>query len=117
MFDILLFLLYILGKEEIWMAKYSAEELSSRVNELDLDDDVKISLMEDITDSMDDSGYKELEQELANKNEELANKDIEYNNLLTKYKERFFSSDENKEEKELKEKENEEKIIDIKELF
>ena len=60
MFDILLFLLYILDKEEIEMAKYSAEELSSRINDLELDDDVKISLMEDITDSVSTGESEEL---------------------------------------------------------
>ena len=42
------------------MAKYSAEELSSRINELELDDDVKISLMEDITDSVSPDESEEL---------------------------------------------------------
>ena len=42
------------------MAKYSAEELSSRINELELDDDVKISLMEDITDSVTPDESEEL---------------------------------------------------------
>ena len=51
------------------MAKYSAEELSSRVNELELDDEVKISLMEDITDSIspDESEEKEEPEELEEK--------------------------------------------------
>ena len=42
------------------MAKYSAEELSSRINDLELDDEVKISLMEDITDSVSPDESEEL---------------------------------------------------------
>ena len=42
------------------MAKFSAEELSARINDLELDDDVKISLMEDITDSITPEESEEL---------------------------------------------------------
>ena len=38
------------------MAKFSAEELSARINDLELDDDVKISLMEDITEIIKERG-------------------------------------------------------------
>lgn len=92
------------------MAKFSAEELSSRINDLELDDDVKISLMEDITDSIspDES------EELSSLKEEISKKDSELEELKTKYKERFLKASEEKEEKEedLEEKE----VIDIKEI-
>ena len=94
------------------MAKYSAEELSSRVNELELDDDVKISLMEDITDSVspDES------EELAGIKAELEKAKADYEELKEKYKARFLkaveSDEEEKDEEDLEEKE----VIDVKEL-
>ena len=95
------------------MAKYSAEELSGRVNELDLDEDVKISLMEDITDSISD---KESE-ELATLKDELDKTKEEYDALKEKYKSRFLQAVEVKEEEKKEDEDLEEKeIIDIKEI-
>lgn len=91
------------------MAKYSAEELSSRINDLELDDDVKISLMEDITDSVspDES------EELASVRAELEKAKADYEELKEKYKARFLKAVESEEEeKDLEEKE----VIDVKEL-
>lgn len=93
------------------MAKFSAEELSSRINDLELDDEIKISLMEDITDSVspDES------EELSYLKEEIQKKDSELEELKEKYKERFLKASEEKEEpkdEDLEEKE----IIDIKEI-
>ena len=93
------------------MAKYSAEELSSRVNELELDDDVKISLMEDITDSVSPAES----EELAGIRAELEKAKADYEELKEKYKARFLKaveSDEEKVEDDLEEKE----VIDVKEL-
>lgn len=94
------------------MAKYSAEELSSRVNELDLDDDVKISLMEDITDSVspDES------EELAGIKSELEKSKADYEELKEKYKARFLKAVESDEEKEEQEDLEEKEVIDVKEL-
>ena len=95
------------------MAKYSAEELSSRVNELELDDDVKISLMEDITDSVtpDES------EELANLKAEVEKTKAEYEELKEKYKARFLKAVETEEKEEVKYDDLEEKeVIDVKEL-
>lgn len=95
------------------MAKYSAEELSSRINELDLDDDVKISLMEDITDSVspDES------EELAGIKAELEKKAAELEELKEKYKARFLKAVESdEEEKEDTEDLEEKEVIDVKEL-
>lgn len=94
------------------MAKVSAEELSSRINELELDDDTKISLMEDITDSIspDDS------EELGQLREEIAKKDSELEELKSKYKERFLKATEEKSEKEESEELEEKEVIDIKEI-
>ena len=95
------------------MAKYSAEELSSRVNELELDDDVKISLMEDITDSVtpDES------EELASLKAEVEKAHADYEELKEKYKARFLKAVDTEEEKEVKDDDLEEKeVIDVKEL-
>ena len=97
------------------MAKFSAEELSSRINELELDDEVKISLMEDITDSVspDES------EELASLKAELEKKVAELDELKEKYKARFLKAVEESEEVE-SEKEDEDleekEVIDIKEI-
>lgn len=95
------------------MAKYSAEELSSRINDLELDDDVKISLMEDITDSVspDES------EELASVRAELEKAKADYEELKEKYKSRFLQAVETEEVEEVKDDDLEEKeVIDIKEL-
>ena len=95
------------------MAKYSAEELSSRINELELDDDVKISLMEDITDSVspDES------EELAGIKAELEKISAELEELKEKYKARFLKAVESdEEEKEDTEDLEEKEVIDVKEL-
>lgn len=95
------------------MAKYSAEELSSRINELELDDDVKIALMEDITDSVspDES------EELASLRAELEKAKADYEELKEKYKARFLKAVESDEEEKVEDEDLEEKeVIDVKEL-
>ena len=96
------------------MAKYSAEDLSSRINELELDDEVKISLMEDITDSVspDES------EELAALKSELEKAKADYEELKEKYKARFLKAVESEEVKEEVEDEDleEKEVIDIKEI-
>lgn len=97
------------------MAKYSAEDLSSRINELELDDEVKISLMEDITDSVspDES------EELAALKSELEKAKADYEELKEKYKARFLNAVKEDEEvkEEVKDEDLEEKeVIDIKEI-
>ena len=91
------------------MAKYSAEELSSRINDLDLDDEVKISLMEDITDSVS----SDESEELAGLKAEIEKVHTDYEDLKEKYKARFLKAVESeKEDEDLEEKE----VIDVKEL-
>lgn len=95
------------------MAKYSAEELSSRINDLELDDDVKIALMEDITDSVspDES------EELASLKAELEKAKADYEELKEKYKARFLKAVESDEEEKVEDEDLEEKeVIDVKEL-
>lgn len=100
------------------MAKYSAEELSSRINELDLDDEVKISLMEDITDSITNEDSEEvasLKSELDKKQSELDEKTKNFDELKEKYKSRFLKADDEVVD-EVKEDLEEKEVIDITEI-
>lgn len=100
------------------MAKYSAEELSSRINELDLDDEVKISLMEDITDSITNEDSEEvatLKSELDKKQSELDEITRNFNELKEKYKSRFLKADDEVVD-EVKEDLEEKEVIDITEI-
>ena len=94
------------------MAKFSAEELSGRINELELDDDVKISLMEDITDSVTPDESEELESLKA----EIEKTRGELDELKEKYKARFLKAVDTDEVEEKEEDLEEKEVIDIKEL-
>ena len=90
--------------------KLSKEELIEKVNGLSIDDEVKISLLEDISDS-----FEVVEPD----NSELEEVKSKYEELKTKYKERFLKgSEENEdsEEKEESEELKEEEVIDVKEI-
>ena len=95
------------------MAKLTKEELSKRINDLELDDDLKISLMEDIADSFIDES-----EELAKLKEDIAKITEDYNSLKEKYKSRFFESDSKEEmtEEYVEDEEEKEEVIDIKEI-
>ena len=92
--------------------KLSKDELIAKINEKVMDEDVKIELMEDITDSVETEGSTN--EEGKQRIEELETK---YKDLQEKYKERFLNSNtkEDKEDKEMIVNE-EEKKIDIKEI-
>ena len=94
------------------MARYSAEELSGRINELELDDDVKISLMEDITDSI----TPEESEELNSLKAEVEKTKAEYEELKEKYKSRFLKAVESEEKEDVDEDLEEKEVIDIKEI-
>lgn len=97
------------------MAKLTKEELIAKVNEsAGLSEEEKISFMEDITDSFEVEDNSELEQVKA----ELEAKTKEYDELVEKYKARFMSNEEVKEEKDEVEPEMEEKeYVDVKDIF
>ena len=87
--------------------KLSKDELLAKINEKVMDEDVKIELIEDVTDSFeidDSSSNEEYEQRIK----ELEDK---YKNLQEKYKERFLNKVEEKEDDEEKEE-----VIDVKEI-
>lgn len=101
------------------MAKLTKDELIQKIDSLSLTDDEKISLMEDITDSMEVADNSELEEVKANLEKALS--DVE--DLKAKYKARFLSGevkieDEPAEEvvEEVKEEEEPE-VIDVKDIF
>lgn len=94
--------------------KLSKEELKKKIDEVITDDDLKISLLEDIEDSVDI-------QDDTEKVEKSAYDELEakYEELKTKYKDRFLESDEKKEdveEKEENEELKEEEVIDVQEI-
>lgn len=91
--------------------KLSKEELKKRIDEVIEDDDVKISLLEDIEDSIDVSDAEKVDKTAY---EELKTK---YEELKEKYKDRFLKGEE-KEEKDEEDIEEvkEEEVIDVKEI-
>ena len=90
--------------------KLSKDELISKINGLEIDDNVKIELMEDVTDSM------EVAPEVDNS--EIERLKAENEDLRAKYKERFLKGDdkEDKEEKVDDEEMKEEEVVDVKEI-
>lgn len=101
------------------MAKLSKEELKNKINEYDISDDIKIAMLEDIEDSMDVVDTTELDSAKADLEKALA--DLE--EMKTKYKERFLSKEEVEEiakgedTSEVEEETEEEKVIDVKDIF
>ena len=91
--------------------KLSKDELKNKVNELVQDNDVAIQLLEDIEDSME-SGEID--------NSELEALQAKFDELQTKYRERFIKGDEEKEVEEKKEESEdgmeEKEVIDVKEI-
>ena len=88
--------------------KMSKEELIKKVNESEIDDELKISLMEDITDSFEGD---------VQDNSELEEVKAKYEELKEKYKSRFLEGEEKEpEEKEDDEEIKEEEVIDVKEI-
>lgn len=98
------------------MAKLTKEEMKQKYNDtITENDDLLISLLEDIEDSMNEEVFSEEEKkELETLREDIAKKDAEIEELKRKYKERFLSATDEEEPKveELEEK----KVIDITEI-
>lgn len=92
--------------------KLSKDELIQKINDKVMDEDVKIELMEDITDSF------EVTSEEPKEDERVAELEEKYKNLQEKYKERFLKGSEDTEEEtdETEEEEKQEEVVDIKEI-
>ena len=97
--------------------KLSKQELKQRISDSIKDnDELVISLLEDVEDSMSEGSNDDVQMEtLKKENEELKRK---YEDMKTRYKERFLAGvEEIKENPEEKIEEMEEKeIVDIKEI-
>ena len=95
--------------------KLSKEELKKKIDEKIEDEDLKIELLEDIEDSVDVSDDTEKVEKTAY-DEVVAERD----EIKRKYKERFLSSEEvkenNEESEETEETEETEEVIDVKEI-
>lgn len=87
--------------------KLSKEELISKINGLEIDDNAKIELMEDVTDSFEVS---------ETDNTELEEVKTKYEELKTKYKERFLKGDDKKDEEEKEDEMEEKEVVDVKEI-
>lgn len=92
--------------------KLSKDELIQKINDKVMDEDVKIELMEDITDSF------EVTSEEPKEDERVAELEEKYKNLQEKYKERFLKGSEEVTETEEEEEteEKQEEVVDIKEI-
>lgn len=92
--------------------KLSKEELKKKIDEVIQDDETKISLLEDIEDSMEVSDETEKVEKTAY--DEVVTK---YEELKEKYKERFLKGEEvEKTEDEEPEETEEKEVIDVKEI-
>lgn len=87
--------------------KLSKDELISKINGLEIDDNAKIELMEDVTDSFEVS---------ETDNTELEEVKTKYEELKTKYKERFLKGDDKKDEEEKEDEMEEKEVVDVKEI-
>lgn len=95
--------------------KLSKEELKKKIADSITDEDLAISLLEDIEDSFIEGGSANDEMEKA-----LESAKAEIDDLKRKYKERFLNGDSDSEKAEEKaedvEELKEEEIIDVKEI-
>ena len=85
--------------------KLSKEDFKKKVNEMEIDDETKIELLEDIEDSFD----------VEINNTELEEIKAKYEELKEKYKARFLDSDSKEDENE-KEEVKEVEEVDIEEI-
>lgn len=91
--------------------KLSKDEVKKRIDEVITDEDLKISLLEDIEDSMESDEVEKVTKEDYDKIVS------ERDELKQKYKERFLSGEPVKKTEDVEEKGLEEKnIIDIREI-
>lgn len=96
--------------------KLSKQELKQRISDAITDnDDLVISLLEDIEDSMVENSESVMDETKMKELEELKWK---YDDLKAKYKERFLKGDdvEDEDAKEDDEELEEEEVIDVKEI-
>lgn len=98
----------------------SKENFKKKIDELEISDDKKIEILEDIEDSWTEDVNEEYktryEAEKKEMEASIANLEAETANLKAKYKERFFNSDSVDNKEDITEDIEDKKIIDIKEI-
>ena len=98
----------------------SKEDFKKKIDNLEISDDKKIEILEDIEDSWTDDVNEEYraryEAEKKEMEASIANLEAETANLKAKYKERFFNSDSVENKEDITEDIDEKKIIDVKEI-
>lgn len=97
----------------------SKEDFKNKIDTLEISDDKKIEILEDIEDSWTDDVNEEYraryEAEKKDMEASIASLEAETAELKAKYKERFFNSD-SVDNKDITEDIEEKKIIDVKEI-
>lgn len=98
----------------------SKEDFKKKIDTLEISDDKKIEILEDIEDSWTDDvneAYRaRYEAEKKEMEASIASLEAEAANLKAKYKERFFNSDSVENKEDIIEDIEEKKIIDVKEI-
>lgn len=99
----------------------SKENFKKKIDELEISEDKKIEILEDIEDSWTEDVNEEYkaryEAEKKEMEASIARLEAETANLKAKYKERFFNSDSVENKEDITEEDIEEKkIIDVKEI-
>lgn len=101
------------------MALVSKQELLETVNSADMSDDIKIKLMEDITDSFDEEAISkqkaDYEKDKAEMEAQIACIKADLEAAKQRYKERFLEGGSTPPDK-VNVNEDEEKIVDVKEI-
>lgn len=93
--------------------KLSKKDLMQKITDLIEDDDTKISILEDMEDSINEENAENVVDETMKKDYE--DLKLKYEDLKSRYKDRFLKGSEETENKEDID-ETEEKIVDIKEI-
>ena len=98
----------------------SKENFKKKIDELEISDDKKIEILEDIEDSWTEDVNEEYKSRYEAEKKEMeasiASLEAETANLKAKYKERFFNSDSDDNKEDITEDIEDKKIIDVKEI-
>jgi hypothetical protein len=95
----------------------SKEDFKKKIDTLEISDDKKIEILEDIEDSWtDDDVNEEYKAERKEMEASIASLEAEAAELKAKYKERFFNTETVENKDDILEDIEEKKIIDVKEI-
>ena len=97
--------------------KLTKEQMLNRINDLEIDDEIKIAFMEDVSDSMDGENAVDetIVEGLKRDYEDLK---LKYEDLLARYKDRFLNGEpgEDVKDPDIEEEFKEKEVIDIEEI-